>query len=253
MFQNHLLQLLALTAMEPPVALEADAIRNEKIKIFSAIRPFLPYQILKDTLRAQYKGYRDAPAVDSKSQTETFAVLRLYIDNWRWQGVPFYLRSGKAMPIKTTQIVIQFRQPPSILFPIAKGKEIPANKLSFCIQPDEGMHLRFEVKVPDTLSETSSVDMEFHYEDVFGADAIPDAYDRLLMDALKGDASLFTRSDGIEHAWKIMDSIIHGWKGDQAPPLFFYRPGSWGPSESDLLIQEDGYRWERGCQHRDKA
>lgn len=249
MFQNHLLQLLALTAMEPPASFEADAVRNEKVKALSAIRPIGADAVAEHTVRGQYRGYCDALGVAPDSQTATYAALRLYIDNWRWQGLPFYLRSGKAMATKATEIIIQFRCPPHVMFPLPPGHEIKPNLLALCIQPDEGMHLRFEVKVPDTMAETRPVDMEFHYADAFGVGAIPDAYERLLLDAVQGDASLFARSDGIELAWQLMDPIIQGWESTAAPPLAIYEPGSWGPVEADEFMARDGRAWQQGCVH----
>jgi glucose-6-phosphate 1-dehydrogenase len=247
MFQNHLLQLMSLVAMEPPASFDADAVRNEKVKLFSAVRPISPEDVADNTVRAQYRGYREAPGVAPDSQTATYAALRLFVDNWRWHGVPFYLRSGKALAAKTSEVIIQFRCPPHIMFPLPPGKEITPNMLALCIQPDEGMHLRFEVKIPDTLAETRSVNMEFQYSDAFGSDAIPDAYERLLLDALQGDASLFTRSDGIELSWKIIDPILQGWESPAAPPLATYEPGGWGPKEADDFMARDGRAWLRGC------
>ena len=183
------------------------------------------------------------------SETATYAALKLYIDNWRWQGVPFYLRSGKALTEKTSEIVIQFRHPPHFLFPLPPGGEIEQNMISICLQPDEGIHQRFEVKTPDTLSETRSVNMEFHYRDAFGPNAIPEAYERLLLDALQGDASLFTRSDGIENSWRVIEPFLQGWAGSHAPALGFYEPGSWGPSAANDFLAADRRRWLRGCAH----
>ena len=243
MFQNHLLQLMALTAMEPPASFNADAIRNEKVKMFSAIRPLSAGNVAEHTVRGQYKGYRETSGIDPHSQTATYGALELYIDNWRWQGVPFYLRSGKMMATKTSEIVVQFQCPPHFMFPLPPGRDITPNVLALSIQPDEGMHLRFEVKTPNTLAETRSVDMEFHYADAFGADVLPDAYERLLLDAIKGDASLFTRSDGIELAWQHMDPIIRSWENSAAPPLTFYEPGSWGPVEADELLSRSDRKW----------
>lgn len=247
MFQNHLLQLLALTAMEPPSSFEAHAIRNEKVKVLDAIRPIRPEEVAAHTVRAQYAGYRDVDGVAAGSETATYAALRLYIDNWRWQGVPFYLRSGKALSEKATEILIQFRCPPHLMFPLPEGEDIEANTLSLCIQPDEGVHFRFQAKVPDTVAEMRPVDMDFHYAEAFGGTAIPDAYERLLLDAILGDASLFTRSDGIENAWRFIDPIIEGWESDAAPPLATYQRGSWGPAEADALLAQTGYAWLRGC------
>ena len=252
MFQNHLLQLLALTAMEPPASFQADAIRNEKVKVFSAIRPISADTIVEHTVRGQYRGYRDAPGTAPDSEIPTYAALRLYIDNWRWQGVPFYLRSGKALAAKTSQIVIEFRCPPHVMFPMPSEQGIRPNILALCIQPHEGMHLRFEAKVPDTFADTRSVNMEFHYADAFGPDAIPEAYERLLLDALQGDAALFTRSDGIEWGWKLIDPIMAGWESPSAPPLAIYEPGSWGPVEADDFMTRDDREWQKGCVHEDR-
>jgi glucose-6-phosphate 1-dehydrogenase len=246
MFQNHLLQLLTLVAMEPPASFDADARRNERVKVLKAVRPILAEDILNNTVRGQYKGYRDENGVDPNSQTATYAAIRFYIDNWRWQGVPFYLRSGKKMAKKTTEIAIQFKEPPHSMFPMSSDMEFPPNILSLCLQPDEGIHLRFETKVPDTMAETKSVDMEFHYAESFEGQ-IPDAYERLLLDAVQGDASLFTRSDQIELGWQLVDPIISGWLGSRIPELSFYEPGIWGPNEADELIERKGRKWLAAC------
>jgi glucose-6-phosphate 1-dehydrogenase len=247
MFQNHLLQLLTLVAMEPPASFDADAVRNEKAKIFAALRPITPDDVAAHSVRGQYRDYRDADGVAADSQTETYAALRLFVDNWRWQGVPFYLRSGKALKTKSSQINIEFRRPPHVMFPLPEGVTIPSNYLALCIQPNEGMHMRFEVKVPDTVVDLRPVDMEFHYAEGFGDAALPEAYERLLLDALHGDASLFTRADGIELSWGLIDSILAGWGGPQAPPLTFYERGSWGPHEADAMMRRDGREWILGC------
>jgi glucose-6-phosphate 1-dehydrogenase len=250
MFQNHLIQLLSMTAMEPPVSFNAEPMRDERVKLLQAIRPIQAGDTATETVRAQYQGYCEEPGVAADSQTATYAALRLYIDNWRWQGVPFYLRSGKALKSKSTEVLIQFKAVPHLMFPLPPGESIRPNLLVLCLQPDEGVHLRFEVKVPDTFDETRSVDMEFHYADAFGAGAIPDAYERLLLDALHGDASLFTRADGIELAWQLIDPILEGWSGAAAPPLASYAPGSWGPAEADHLIAGQGRSWSMGCDDR---
>lgn len=248
MFQNHILQLLSLVAMEPPSSFNATAVRNEKVKLFSSIRPIA----LTDTVRAQYHGYRDEPRIAADSQTPTYAALKLYIDNWRWKGVPFYLRSGKHLAEKTSEITIQFQCPPHIMFDMPEDSGFTSNILAMCIQPDEGIHLKFETKVPDTIQETSSVDMEFHYRSSFKGKTLPDAYERLILDALNGDPSLFTRSDGIETAWQLIDPIIEGWaQSPDAPPLSSYAPGSWGPSEADAFMARDGRVWRLGCNHTD--
>jgi glucose-6-phosphate 1-dehydrogenase len=241
MFQNHLLQLLTLTALEPPAAFEADALRDEKVKVLRAVRRF------PQSVRAQYRGYYDEEGVEEDSQTPTYAALQLFVDNWRWRGVPFYLRSGKRMAAKATEIAIQFRCVPHLLFPLTPGEEITPNVLHLCIQPDEGIHLRFETKRPGAGMRTRSVDMEFHYAEDFGAGALPDAYERLLLDAMQGDASLFARADEIELAWGIIDPILAAWQQPGALPLAFYEPGSWGPAEADELLAQDGRAWVQRC------
>lgn len=246
MVQNHLFQLLSLVAMEPPISFDADAIRNEKGKVFSAIRPI---DLASDTIRAQYDGYLDADGVAPNSATPTYAALKLYIDNWRWRGVPFYLRSGKALAEKTTEIAVQFKSPPHNMFPLPPEDDLRSNIISICVQPDEGIHLRFEAKQPDTTASMRSVDMEFHYDDTFGGTLIPEAYEKLLLEALEGDATLFTRADNIEKAWSIIDPIIQGWEAGDGPPMAQYKPGSWGPGAADDLLAQSGHQWERGCVH----
>ena len=242
MFQNHLLQLLSLVTMEPPASFEADAVRNEKAKLLSSIRPI----DLSDTVRAQYRGYRETEGVAPNSQTPTFAVFKLLVDNWRWKGVPFYLCSGKAATAKYTQINIEFQKPPHLLFE-HMVEDFTPNILSFCIQPDEGIHLTLQAKVPDAR-EMRSVDMEFHYRNSFGDNSLPDAYERLLLDVIRGDASLFTRSDSIEAAWRLVDRVIHGWETEpDAPPLVTYEPGTWGADEGKALLARDGHVWREGC------
>ena len=245
MFQNHLMQLLSLVAMEPPASFQADAVRNEKAKLFHAIRP-IP---LNQTVRAQYDGYLQAEGVAEGSQTPTYAAMELYIDNWRWQGVPFYLRSGKALKSKNTEIVIEFKRPPHLMFDNIADEDFSANVLSLCIQPDEGIHLKLEAKVPDS-HKTQPVDMEFHYRSSFKEKSLPDAYERLLLDAVRGDASLFTRADGIEAAWQLMDPIIYGWENqDDAPTMATYKPGSWGPDMAGGLLSRTGRVWRHACSH----
>jgi glucose-6-phosphate 1-dehydrogenase len=243
MFQNHLLQLVTLVGMEPPASFNADALRNEKVKVLKAVQPVTDDAVEYNTVRAQYEGYRDELDVKENSTTPTYAALRLFINNWRWQGVPFYLRSGKNMAEKQTQIIIRFKEPPLAMFPMSPGKKMTANMLVLYLQPDEGVHLRFEAKAPDTVAETRSVDMEFHYAESFGPTAIPEAYERLLLDALQGDASLFTRADEVEMAWSLIDPILQTWETDQTPPLAEYKPGSWGPVEANVLLSKDGRGW----------
>ena len=243
MFQNHLLQLLSLVTIEPPAASNADALRDEKVKVLSALRPVS----INDTVRAQYEGYMDAQGVAPDSTTPTFAAIKLYIDNWRWQDVPFYIRSGKALKSKTSEIVIQFRRPPHLFFNLPRGQELEPNMLCLCIQPGEGIHLSFQTKIPGTTNEVQPVDMEFQYSDSFKNEPLPEAYERLLVDAMQGDASLFTREDEVELSWKLIDYILHGWESPQSPPLECYDPGTWGPQGADEMLANDGRKWRFGC------
>lgn len=243
MFQNHLLQLLALTAMEPPASLDADAIRNEKVKVLGTVRPIA----LEDTVRGQYDGYREGDGVAPDSETPTFAALKLFIDNWRWQGVPFYLRSGKAMPVKSSAIVVEFQPPPDVIFHLGRNDCFTPNFLSICIQPDEGIHLRFETKVPDTMAESRSVNMSHTYREAFPGITLPDAYERLLVNAINGDASLFARNDGIEAAWRLIDPVLSGWSAADAPVLHTYPRNNWGPGAADELLAKNGHAWRLGC------
>ncbi|MCH8989436.1 MAG: glucose-6-phosphate dehydrogenase [Chloroflexi bacterium] len=239
MFQNHLLQLLTVVAMEPPSNFQADLLRNEKVKVLNAVRRITPASAAEIAIHAQYDGYLDEPGVPAGSRSPTYAAMRLDVDNWRWQGVPFYLRSGKALDEKRTEIVIQFRRPPHLMFP----QDIGPNILAIQVQPDEGLHLEFQAKTPDGKMELRPVNLEFHYDDSFGGQAIPDAYERLLLDALNGDASLFTRSDEIEEAWEIMDPIIQGLAAPDAPLPSGYAIGSKGPEAADQFLAKDGRKW----------
>jgi glucose-6-phosphate 1-dehydrogenase len=247
MFQNHLMQLLALVAMEPPAAFDADAIRDEKVKTMRAVRPLTPPEVAARTVRAQYEGYRDTEGIAASSRTPTYAALELYIDNWRWRDVPFYLRSGKALPKKASEIIIQFKQPPHMMFPIPANEPIPANYLALCLQPHEGFHQRIELKEPGQAVKLRSIDMYFHYEDLFQPHSVPEAYETLLRNALEGDPTLFTRGDGIEAAWRVIDTVLEVWQNEDAPPLASYVPGSWGPAEADALLGRNGRHWRHGC------
>jgi glucose-6-phosphate 1-dehydrogenase len=243
MFQNHLLQLLSLVAIEAPPSINADALRNEKVKVLSALRPVM----IDETVRGQYDGYVSTQGIAPNSQTPTYAALKLYIDNWRWQGVPFYLRSGKALKKKTSEIVVQFRSAPHLFFNLPRGRELDPNLLCLCIQPDEGIHLKFQTKVPGSTSEVQPVDMEFEYNNSFRNAPLPEAYERLLLDAIQGDAALFTREDEIELSWKLIDYILHSWEAPQAPPLQIYPRGGWGPEAADKLLTDDKRIWRLGC------
>jgi glucose-6-phosphate 1-dehydrogenase len=241
MFQNHLLQLLTLTAMEPPALFEANALRDEKAKVLRAI------QRGSNSVRAQYNGYRSEEGIAPDSQTPTYAALQLFVDNWRWQGVPFYLQSGKSLAAKTSEITIQFKGVPHLMFSLPPWNRLTPNTLTLCLQPDEGIHLHFEAKEPGAGMKTRPVDMEFHYADDFGAGTLPEAYERLLLDAMQGDASLFARTDEIELAWGLIDPILAAWELPDAAPLASYEPGSWGPAEADELLARDGRAWIMGC------
>jgi glucose-6-phosphate 1-dehydrogenase len=223
--------------------MDADPVRNERSKVLASVRPIS----LQDTVRGQYKGYRETEGVKPNSTTPTYAALKLYIDNWRWKGVPFYVRSGKSLTRKTSEITVEFQQPPHLMFHLPDDQRFTPNILSMCIQPDEGIHLRFEAKVPDSDQDMRSVNMDFHY-DSFYKGTLPDAYERLLLDALERDASLFTRSDGIELCWRLIDPIARGWEESKdAPALEFYEPGSWGPNGAHTLVAKDDNQWRLGC------
>lgn len=239
MFQNHVLQLLTLTAMEPPPAFNARALRDEKVKVLQAVRPV----VAADYVLGQYEGYRSEDGVASNSKTPTYVALKLYIDNWRWQGVPFYLRSGKSLHRKVTEITLQFKRVPHLLFP--ENVDLVPNSLSLCVQPDEGMHLLFQTKAPGAGMRTALVDMEFHYSDRFGERTLPEAYERLLLDALQGDASLFARSDEIEVAWGLVDPLAV----EREPEV--YASGSHGPAQADELLAQEGHRWLMGCENNE--
>jgi glucose-6-phosphate 1-dehydrogenase len=251
--QNHLLQLATLVAMEPPAMFSPEALRDEKVKVLRAISPFTRDEVERYVVRGQYArgwigeqevpGYREDPEVDPASETETFVATRLEIDNWRWAGVPFYLRTGKRLPKRATEIAIQFRPVPHRLF-VESATEPDPNLLALRIQPDEGILLRFVAKVPGLGVDIRAVNMDFTYGSAFAVDS-PDAYETLILDAMLGDGSLFTRADEVEEAWRIVTPIIEGWL-DMPPPEFpDYEAGSWGPREADQLIERDGRHWRR--------
>ena len=238
MFQNHLLQLLTLMAMEPPSAFDAQALRDEKVKVLRAVRSPRP----NDLVLGQYEGYLSEDSVASASQTPTYGALRLSIDNWRWQGVPFYLRSGKGLARGLTEITIEFKRVPHLLFP--ENVDLMPNRLSLCIQPDEAIHLNFATKMPGAGMRVEPVDMDFHYREHFdqrsAETVLPEAYERLLLDALQGDASLFIRADEIELAWRIIDPLTEA--GQPLP----YPVGSWGPPAAEALIAPEQSVWHAG-------
>ena len=246
MVQNHLLQLLSMVAMEPPNALDAKSLRDKKVEVLKAIRRWEPEEAAFHAVRGQYRGYLQEKGVLAESSTPTYVALRLYVDNWRWNGVPFYLRTGKAMAGKSSEISIQFKPPPHMMFTLGQCPDTTPNILSLQIQPDEGVHLNFQVKVPDQDTCVQPVDMEFHYDSAFKEQQLPEAYERLLQDALAGDPRLFIRSDHIEEAWRIVDPLLNSWEDSMAPPLHVYESGSWGPEAADALLAEDGRAWQQG-------
>lgn len=246
MFQNHLLQLLMITAMEAPVRYEAKSVRDEKVKVLQAVRSLSGAQVHEDTLRGQYEGYGATKDVAPDSQTATFAVVKLWIDNWRWQGVPFYVRSGKAMSCRTTQIVVQFREPPHMLFSTGPRRSADSNQLVIQVQPAEGIQLHFQTKVPDAGMRLRQTDLDFSYQREFRG-TIPEAYERLLLDAIEGDASLFARADEVEAAWSICDPILEEWERSREPKLHNYERGDWGPEASTTWMASQGRRWFDIC------
>jgi len=254
MVQNHMFQFLTLMAMEPPVRFDADAVRDEKTKVLRALRPFSVEDVARDVVRAQYAagssmgerkpGYRDEKGVKPDSSTETYVAMKLHIDNWRWSGVPFYLRAGKALPKRVTEIAIQFKAPPPLYFGSSGRTTVEPNVLSIRIQPDEGISLKFVSKVPGQSMEVVPVAMEFRYGSSFGAEP-PEAYERLILDCMLGDSTLYTRGDEAEASWRFIDRIFAGWSEASAPPVESYTFGSWGPDGADQLIARDGREWRR--------
>ncbi len=246
MFQNHLMQLLTLTAMEAPARFDADAVRDEKVKVLRAIRPMRPEDAATQTVRGQYRTYADEPGVAVGSRTATFAAVRLDVDNWRWQGVPFYLRSGKSMSCRTTQIVIQFREPPHMIFEGGPSNQNDANRLVLQIQPAEGIQLQFQTKVPDAGMKTQMAELDFAFRRKFTHE-MPEAYQRLLLDAMQGDASLFARSDEVEASWALIDPIQSAWDSGAGPSLGLYEQGDWGPPASVQWMESQGRQWFDLC------
>jgi glucose-6-phosphate 1-dehydrogenase len=251
MIQNHLLQILCLIAMEPPVSFDADEIRNKKVDVLNAIRPILQEQVNQFAVRGQYRdgwiqgnrisGYREEPGVVSDSSTETFAALKLYVDNWRWQDVPFYLRTGKRLPTKVSEVSIQFRPVPHQSFPPSAVKGWQPNRLVIHIQPEEGVLLRIQAKQPGLTMILRPVDMRFAYKETFQTPS-PEAYETLLLDAMLGDGTLFMRADQVEAAWSVVNPVLESWQ--TVPPDFpNYSAGSWGPEAAETLIGQDGRNW----------
>jgi glucose-6-phosphate 1-dehydrogenase len=250
MFQNHILQLLTLITMEAPARYAADTLRNEKVKVLEAVQIHGTSEACRCVCTGQYAGYRSDKGVAPDSRTPTFAAVELAVDNWRWRGVPFYLRSGKGLKRRLSEIVVQFRCPPHLMFPLPPGATLQCNRLAVCVQPDEGIHLNFQTKVPDgegTALRPS--DMEFHYRSSYPDRPIPEAYERLLLDAMHGDAALFMRSDEIERAWEIMDPLIAASERSDGPRPVDYAVGSEGPACADEFLKRSGRSWLTLCAH----
>jgi glucose-6-phosphate 1-dehydrogenase len=249
MIQSHVLQLTSLTSVEPPASFDATAVRNEKLKVLQSIRPYDLEGVAQAVVRGQYApatvngkqlpGYRQEPGVSLSSKTETFVAMRVLIDNWRWAGVPFYLRTGKRLAKRTTEIMIQFKRAPHVVF---RGKEVEANRLVLNIQPDEGISVSFGAKRPGTEMSIGNVTMNFSYREGFG-EATRSAYATLVNDCVRGDATLFDRADSVEAAWSLVDPILDVWSAAKSATVPQYEAGSWGPKESDILLERDGRKW----------
>jgi glucose-6-phosphate 1-dehydrogenase len=252
MVQNHLLQIMALVAMEPPVSLEAESIRDEKVKLLKSIRLLLPSQVASNVVRGQYAegeingehrvAYRQESRVRPGSNVESYVAARFYVDNWRWAGVPFYLRTGKNLPLSASEVRIQFRPTPNVLFAAQCGPRLDANAITLRLQPNEGITLRFNGKVPGASLQIRPVRMHFSYDAEFGA-YTPEAYERLLLEAIEGDATLFIRRDEVEAAWRIVDRIREAWSNRPLTAEEFYPAGTWGPDAANQLLAFNGHSW----------
>jgi glucose-6-phosphate 1-dehydrogenase len=253
MVQNHIMQVLCLTCMETPDAFDANDIRDEKVKLLRAIKPLTPEQVEQCVVRGQYtagvvngkrvQGYHEEQGVNANSTTETFVALKLFIENWRWAGVPFYIRTGKCLPQRCTEVTIQSKRVPHQLYNPEDTKGLTPNRLKIYIQPDEGISLRFGAKIPGAAEHLASVNMNFSYKSSFGIQS-PDAYERLIADCMLGDSTLFIRRDEIETSWRIIDSITSVWEKMPASTVYPYPAGTWGPEEANKLVQQDGREWD---------
>lgn len=257
MVQNHLLQVVGMVAMEPPVIIEADAIRHEVMKVFQSLRPIKPEEMQKYVVRGQYTastikgeaiaGYRDEPGVNPDSHTETYVAMKFFIDNWRWAGVPFFIRTGKKLPTRVTEIVIEFKPTPHHLFDLTGLDQYKPNQLIIRIQPDEGILLKFNMKEPGAGFRVNQVNMDFHYSSLADIQ-LPAAYERLILDSLHGDATLFSRGDTVEAAWNFIQPILDAWENDPSIPIYGYPAGTWGPYESDGLMDGEN-TWRYPCKN----
>lgn len=257
MVQNHLLQLTGLIAMEPPSSFDSNSIRNEIVKVFHSLRPIKEKDVAERAIRGQYSsatikgnkvpGYRDEKGVEPDSRTETFVALKFYIDNWRWGGVPFYIRTGKRLPTRVTEVVIHFKPTPHFLF-TQQDEMNSCNQLVLRIQPDEGVLFKVGMKVPGQGFNLQNVNLDFHYSDLSHT-YLPTAYERLLHDCMIGDSTLYQRADGVEAAWKFVDPILNAWMNDNNIPIYGYPAGTWGPEHADDLIEEKGLTWRYPCKN----
>lgn len=258
MIQNHLLQVASLVAMEPPAKINADEIRHEKLKVFRSLRPLSDDDLRNNVIRGQYTeshvkgkllaGYREEEGVDNNSRTETYFAMKFYIDNWRWSGVPFYIRSGKRLPTRVSEIVIHFKPSPTQLFKSVDGAVEAGNELILRIQPDEGILLKTGMKVPGNGYEVKSVNVDFHYSDLKDH-YIPEAYERLILDCMIGDNTLYMSGEGAELTWKFVQPILDYWESDPDAPLYGYPSGSWGPDNADELIEGKNHTWRYPCKN----
>ncbi|MBC8181257.1 glucose-6-phosphate dehydrogenase [candidate division KSB1 bacterium] len=256
MVQNHLLQVVATVAMEPPSKFEANAVRNEKVKIFQSLSPIDPENVVKQVIRGQYlpavikgekiAGYREEKGVPGNSKTETFVAMKFYIDSWRWAGVPFFVRTGKRLPTRVTEVVIDFKNTPHSLFRNEQTSSISDNQLVIRIQPDEGISLKFGMKRPGTGFNIKTVDMDFHYSDL-GTDSLPEAYERLLLDCMLGDATLYARADAVEACWEFVTPILESWQENPEIKVHGYPVGTWGPEIANDLFVDPGECWYNPC------
>lgn len=257
MIQNHLLQVVGMVAMEPPVVIEADAIRHEVMKVFQSLRPIKPEELQKHVIRGQYTastikgqavpGYREEKGVDPESHIETYVAMKFFIENWRWAGVPFFIRTGKKLPTRVTEIVIEFKPTPHHLFDKNGFDQHKSNQLIIRIQPDEGILLKFGMKEPGSGFRVNQVNMDFHYSSLADVQ-LPSAYERLLLDCLLGDATLFSRGDTVEAAWSFIQPILDAWANDPSIPIYGYPAGTWGPYESDGLMDGE-MTWRYPCKN----
>ncbi len=242
MIPNHIMQLVSLTAMEPPISFDADAVRDEQSKVLHAITPISPEDVLTRAVRGQYDEYRGEPFVDPRSNTETFVALKLNVDNWRWADVPFYVRTGKRLPKRVTEIAVQFRRAPFVLFRDTPVDKLTPNSIVLHIQPDEGISLHFGAKIPGANVKVGGVNMDFRYNDYFGAEPST-GYERLLYDCMIGDATLFQRVDMVEAGWAVVEPVLDVWKALPARSFPNYEAGTWGPKEADDLMKRDNRQW----------